>query len=139
MKYLQSINFVHGDLATRNCSVRMDLVKKIGGFSMSHPLYSDFYQLQEDDHEALPMRWMAPEAIIYGQLSLPGDVWSFGVVMWVIFSFAKQLYYGKVNNQVMHEIRNGQTLSRPVNCPENIFEIMLSCWQMKPHRRRLVW
>ena len=51
---------------------------KIGEFGMSQPLYdSDFYQLKGD--EALPVRWMAQEAIIYSLLSIQGDVWSFGV------------------------------------------------------------
>ena len=60
--------------------IRTGLVVKIGEFGMSQPLYdSDFYQLKGDDHEALPVRCMAPEAIIYGQLSIQGDDWSFGV------------------------------------------------------------
>ena len=134
MEYFASLNHVHRDLATRNCLVGTGLVVKIGDFGMSQTLYhSDYYK--QKGEQALPVRWMAPEAFIYGRFSTEGDVWSFGVVMWEVFSFAMQPYYGKMNDQVMNEVRRGHTLSRPDDCPESIFEIMRSCWQMEPHRR----
>lgn len=134
MEYFASLNHVHRDLATRNCLVGTGLVVKIGDFGMSQTLYhSDYYK--QKGEQALPVRWMAPEAFIYGRFSSEGDVWSFGVVMWEVFSFAIQPYYGKMNDQVMNEVRRGHILSRPDDCPESIFEIMRSCWQMEPHRR----
>ena len=134
MEYFASLNHVHRDLATRNCLVGTGLVVKIGDFGMSQTLYhSDYYK--QKGEQALPVRWMAPEAFIYGRFSTEGDVWSFGVVMWEVFSFAMQPYYGKMNDQVMNEVRRGHTLSRPDDCHESIFEIMRSCWQMEPHRR----
>ena len=134
MEYFAGLKHVHRDLATRNCLVGTGLVVKIGDFGMSQTLYhSDYYK--QKGEQALPVRWMAPEAFIYGRFSTEGDVWAFGVVMWEVFSFAMQPYYGKMNDQVMNEVRRGHTLSRPDDCPESIFEIMRSCWQMEPHRR----
>ena len=134
MEYFASLNHVHRDLATRNCLVATGLVVKIGDFGMSQTLYhSDYYKQRGE--QALPVRWMAPEAFIYGRFSSEGDVWSFGVVLWEVFSFAMQPYYGKMNDQVMNEVRRGHTLSQPDDCPSSIFEIMRSCWQMEPHRR----
>ena len=134
MEYFASLNHVHCDLATRNCLVGTGLVVKIGEFGMSQTLYDLDYYKQKGE-QLLPVRWMAPEAFIYGQFSMESDVWSFGVVMWEVFSFAMQPYYGKMNDQVMNEVRRGHTLSRPDDCHDSIFEIMRSCWQMEPQHR----
>lgn len=38
---------------------------------------------------ALPIRWMAPEALQYHIFSIETDVWAFGIVMWEIVTLGK--------------------------------------------------
>ena len=134
MAYLSSLHHVHRDLACRNCLVDSSMSVKIGDFGMSRKLYSkDYYRI--NGQAVLPVRWMSPEALIYGKFSVEGDVWSFGVVMWEVFSFALQPYYGISNEEVTEAIRRGKTLKNPEDCPSEIYELMKECWSMDPQSR----
>ncbi|XP_053209365.1 NT-3 growth factor receptor-like isoform X2 [Panonychus citri] len=83
----------------------------------------------------LPVRWMSPESIIYGKYTLESDVWSFGVVLWEIFAFGKQPYYGHSNDEVVKLILQGILLIPPEDCPEFIYKLMAGCWKTEPKDR----
>ncbi|XP_035233529.1 tyrosine-protein kinase transmembrane receptor Ror-like [Stegodyphus dumicola] len=134
MVYLSSQHFVHRDLATRNCLVGDNLSVKISDFGMSRDIYtSDYYKI--GGSRMLPIRWMAPESITYGKFSLESDVWAYGVVLWEIFTFGKQPYYGHSNDEVVKLILQGILLSPPENCPPFIYNIMAGCWKTEPRDR----
>uniref|UniRef100_A0A5F9DJV4 receptor protein-tyrosine kinase n=1 Tax=Oryctolagus cuniculus TaxID=9986 RepID=A0A5F9DJV4_RABIT len=70
MRYLATLNFVHRDLATRNCLVGENFTIKIADFGMSRNLYAgDYYRVQ--GRAVLPIRWMAWECILMVYLSRP--------------------------------------------------------------------
>ena len=48
----------------------------------------------------LPIRWMPPESIMYRKFTTESDIWSFGVVLWEIFTFGKQPWYQLSNSEV---------------------------------------
>ena len=131
MDYLSKKNHIHRDLACRNCLVSSPLNIKIGDFGMSQKLYTrDYYRV--NGKAVLPIRWMSPEAVVYGKFTTQSDVWSFGVVMWEVWSFAMQPYYGVTNEEVTQLVRKGKHLDVPADCPEKIYEIMTECWSMDP-------
>lgn len=99
MAYLSTKKFVHRDLAARNCMVAEDLTVKVGDFGMTRDIYErDYYR--KGSKGLLPVRWMAPESLKDGVFSSYSDVWSYGVVLWEMVTFASQPYQGLSNEQV---------------------------------------
>ncbi|KAE8588289.1 hypothetical protein XENTR_v10022448 [Xenopus tropicalis] len=134
MVYLASLHFVHRDLATRNCLVGNNLVVKIGDFGMSRDIYStDYYRV--GGRTMLPIRWMPPESILYRKFTTESDIWSFGVVLWEIFTYGKQPWYQLSNTEAIECITQGRQLERPRTCPTEVYNIMQGCWQREPQQR----
>ena len=137
MKYLASHNFVHRDLATRNCLVGPNYLVKISDFGMSRSLYdSHYYRIH--GRFVLPVRWMAFECF-YGKFSQKSDVWAFGVTMWEIFTLAKEQPYDDMSDkQVIEDALKGKNRkipAKPDMCPVEVYKIMLGCWAHNSKRR----
>ncbi|XP_018019878.2 BDNF/NT-3 growth factors receptor-like [Hyalella azteca] len=134
MSYLASQHFVHRDLATRNCLVGKNLLVKIGDFGMSRDIYmSDYYTFGCE--AMLPVRWMPPESILYRRFTIDSDVWSFGVLLWEIFTGGQQPWYGYSNQEVITKITAGHVLPCPEKCPDDMYVIMKKCWVKNPSER----
>ena len=134
MEYLASHHYVHRDLAARNCLVGNNLTVKISDFGLSRDIYAaDYYRVQSKS--LLPVRWMPPESILYGKFTTESDVWSFGVVLWEIYSYGLQPYYGYSNQEVIEMIRSRQLLPCPEDCPSRMYAFMVECWHEVPTRR----
>ena len=137
MEYLAHKNFVHRDLATRNCLVGQNNVVKIADFGMSRNLYESHYYIIRG-HAILPIRWMSTECF-YGKFSAKSDVWAFGVTMWEIFSLAQEEPYSGMNDAELVEdaVRGADRtlLTRPEACPVDVFRVMEECWIYEPSER----
>uniref|UniRef100_A0A1B6MPL4 receptor protein-tyrosine kinase n=1 Tax=Graphocephala atropunctata TaxID=36148 RepID=A0A1B6MPL4_9HEMI len=134
MVYLSDRKFVHRDLATRNCLIDDTMVVKIADFGLSQKMYlQDYYK--GDEHDAIPVRWMPLESILYNKYTIESDVWAYGVCLWEIFSFALQPYYGMTHEEVVKFIKEGNMLQCPDNTSKSVYELMKLCWNRKPAAR----
>ena len=137
MQYLASHNFVHRDLATRNCLVGSKNTVKISDFGMSRSLYESHYYIVSG-HAILPIRWMATECF-YGKFSAKTDVWAFGVTMWEIFTLAKEQPYNHLQDmEVVEDAIKGPDrtlLEQPAKCPQDVYDVMKVCWVYDPAQR----
>ncbi|XP_036888278.1 tyrosine-protein kinase Fer isoform X1 [Sturnira hondurensis] len=133
MSYLESKNCIHRDLAARNCLVGENNVLKISDFGMSRQEDGGVYS--SSGLKQIPIKWTAPEALNYGRYSSESDVWSFGILLWETFSLGVCPYPGMTNQQAREQVERGYRMSAPQHCPEDIFKIMMRCWDYKPENR----
>lgn len=136
-RYMESKRFIHRDIAARNCllsSKGPGRVVKIADFGMARDIYrSDYYR--KGGKAMLPIKWMPPEAFLDGIFTSKTDVWSFGVLLWEVFSLGLMPYTGLPNRDVMQLVTGGGRLDAPTGCPVAIYKIMAECWNPTPEYR----
>ncbi|XP_066247884.1 fibroblast growth factor receptor 3-like [Euwallacea similis] len=130
MAFLEKVDITHRDLAARNILISEDRVLKISDFGMARTgVYVNSV------HKRQPLRWMAPEAIESRICNNKTDVWSFGVVLWEIASLGAFPYKTFGNDQVIVHVLQGKRLERPEMCTDQLYNVMLQCWQKNPEDR----
>ncbi|XP_030045512.1 tyrosine-protein kinase Fes/Fps [Microcaecilia unicolor] len=134
MEYLDSKHCIHRDLAARNCLVTEKNILKISDFGMSREEEDGVYS-STGVMRQIPVKWTAPEALNYGRYSSESDIWSFGVLLWEAFSLGSTPYASMNNQQTREAIEHGQRLPSPTQCPDEIYSLMLRCWEYDPRKR----
>ncbi|KAH8325621.1 hypothetical protein KR067_002519 [Drosophila pandora] len=137
MDYLSSKKVLHGDLAARNILLCEDNVVKICDFGLARSMYrGDNYKKSESGK--LPIKWLALESLCDHVFSTYSDVWSFGIVLWEMFSLAKVPYPGiDPNQELFNKLNDGYRMEKPPYANQELYEIMLECWRKNPESRPL--
>ncbi|MFT7815892.1 serine/threonine-protein kinase LMTK3 [Arapaima gigas] len=143
--HLHENNYIHSDLALRNCLLTSDLTVRIGDYGLSHNHYKEDYYLTPDKLW-IPLRWIAPElleeyhgGLIVTDQTKTSNVWSLGVVIWELFEFGSQPHRHLTDEEVLtFVIRERQiTLAQPrlkLTHADYWYEVMQSCW-LPPSQR----
>ncbi|XP_070707260.1 tyrosine-protein kinase JAK2a [Pempheris klunzingeri] len=150
MDYLATKRYIHRDLATRNILVESEMRVKIGDFGLTKMLPQDkeYYTVREPGES--PIFWYAPESLTESKFSVASDVWSFGVVLYELFTYSDKncsppaVFMEKMGNEkqgqmiVYHLIdllKQGYRLPAPNCCPKEIHNMMAECWSSEPGLR----
>uniref|UniRef100_A0A6Q2WVJ5 Fibroblast growth factor receptor n=1 Tax=Esox lucius TaxID=8010 RepID=A0A6Q2WVJ5_ESOLU len=134
MEYLASKRCIHRDLAARNVLVTEDNVMKIADFGLARGVHQiDYYK--KTTNGRLPVKWMAPEALFDRVYTHQSDVWSFGVLMWEIFTLGGSPYPGIPVEELFKLLKEGHRMDKPSNCTHELYMKMRECWHAVPTQR----
>lgn len=134
MEYLSSKNFIHRDLATRNCMLHEDMTVCVADFGLSKKIYSgDYYR--QGCASKLPVKWLALESLADNVYTVYSDVWAFGITLWEIVTLGQTPYAGIENSEIYSYLIAGNRLKQPPDCLDEVYEMMCQCWITEPKRR----
>uniref|UniRef100_A0A8C9TEL1 receptor protein-tyrosine kinase n=1 Tax=Scleropages formosus TaxID=113540 RepID=A0A8C9TEL1_SCLFO len=135
MEFLASRKCIHRDLAARNILLSENNVVKICDFGLARDIYKDPDYVRKGEAR-LPLKWMAPEAIFDKIYTTQSDVWSFGVLMWEIFSLGASPYPGlQIDEDFCRRLKEGTRMRAPEYASSEIYQTMLDCWHGEPEMR----
>nr|CDS18133.1 tyrosine protein kinase csk [Echinococcus granulosus] len=130
MCVLEAKRIQHRDLAARNILLTRGHQIKIGDFGLSRPDGSQF------TFGRIATRWTAPEVLQNeANFTLRSDVWSFGVVVWEIYSLGSLPYSDVLSRELLNNLLSGRRLDPPYGTPSRIAKLMNMCWKMPASSR----
>jgi len=83
----------------------------------------------------LPVRWMSPESLSDGLFTPMSDIWSFGVLLYEMITFGSFPFQGLSNNQVLGQVKSGNTLEVPKGIKPQMSLLLRTCWSHAPTKR----
>ena len=104
---------------------------------MARDLMDDTYYLSKGGK--IPVKWTAPEALLYKKYSTASDVWSYAMVLYEIWSVGLKPFQDLNNADVIARLQNHQCQAPPPGCPRAVYSIMVDCWWVAfcPHIRSI--
>lgn len=124
MSYLEEKGIVHRDLAASNVLISKDDIAKVSDFGLSKKIMDD-----TRNGVRIRIKWSAPEAIKDRLYSNKSDMWSFGILLWEIFSYGRVPYPKIPVNEVLTYIEQGYQMEKPDGCPDEIYALMKEAWE----------
>uniref|UniRef100_A0A3B5MSG3 receptor protein-tyrosine kinase n=1 Tax=Xiphophorus couchianus TaxID=32473 RepID=A0A3B5MSG3_9TELE len=135
LDFLSSRNCIHRDVAARNVLLTDCRVAKICDFGLARDIQNDDSYIVQGNAR-LPVKWMAPESIFQCLYTVQSDVWSYGVLLWEIFSLGKSPYPNVVVDTNFYKmIKDGHHMEQPEFAPNEMYHLMKLCWSGEPTHR----
>ena len=128
MEYIATNNVVHRDLAARNVLVGSNNNVKISDFGFSRHVSNELIYTSSNTTRKLPMKWMSIEAIYHQEFTVASDVWAYGIVLFEIVTLGGTPYPSIDNLLLCEMLKSGYRMDKPENCGDEIYNIMLHCW-----------
>lgn len=56
--------------------------------------------------------------------------WSYGVLLWELMTLAQQPYANIDAFEMLNFLKKGHRIAQPLNCPDEFFTVIASCWAL---------
>ena len=133
MKKVHKLGIIHQNLTMDNILLDDNfepLINCIGTF-VYHANFVDEY------HEHKLNIFTSPEVIINDEITIQSDVYSYAIILYLMFSrnpiFKSQKRINK--NWLFHFIKNGGRFERPQAIPDDYWDLIERCWHQFPEER----
>ncbi|UJR23871.1 hypothetical protein I4U23_026843 [Adineta vaga] len=136
--YLEENHIVHRDISASNVLIANDNTAKISDFGLAK--FLDITE-KENGHSIITekikcrTKWTAPEALESKRYTHKSDMWSYGILLWEIFSYGRCPYPRLPADEVLINLKEGYRMEPPEGCPIEIGDIMRQAWHINPDRR----
>uniref|UniRef100_A0A3P9JLP6 Tyrosine-protein kinase n=1 Tax=Oryzias latipes TaxID=8090 RepID=A0A3P9JLP6_ORYLA len=107
MEYLEAHGFIHRDLVSSSCQT----------------------SYTSSSGARFPVKWSPPEVFNFCKYSSKSDVWSYGVLMWEVFTEGRMPFDNNLNHEVVTLVMQGHRLYKPKLATPTLYEIMHLCWK----------
>ena len=131
MEYLHECNLIHRDLKSVNLLIDEHYNAKVCDFGLSRIIAP---KNQNMTGNVGTVSWIAPEVFEKQPYDAKADVYSFGIVMWELYT--KQVPFQDLNTfEIPMAVIKGERPPIPKECPKEYAKLMQSCWHKKPAKR----
>ena len=135
LAFLEQRKVLHRDVAARNVLVNKDAsMAKLSDLGAARDVYRT-EEYTQTSTARLPIAWMAPESLRDNVYTHKSDVWSFGVLLWELTSFARTPYGALNPQEVIAEVTAGRLLAQPAACSSEMYALAARCWRPRPKDR----
>ncbi|XP_031329480.1 tyrosine-protein kinase hopscotch [Photinus pyralis] len=128
--HLEEHGIVHGNIRCRrilvSCHEENKFTVKLGDPGIFH------------SYASKEVHWIPVECysnLEYAKRSTAADVWAFATTLWEIFTYGETIEHNNYMD-AMRYYASGKRLLRPSDCPSNVYQVMLECWDPDPHCRK---
>ncbi|CAJ0923976.1 unnamed protein product, partial [Mesorhabditis belari] len=139
MEFLSEIPCIHRDLAARNILITEKNICRIADFGLARSANKSYYRkdFEKQKNDLLPWQWMSPESIESGYYTQASDVWSYGILLYELFTLGDRPYPGIPLEEIYMRVRNGERNKKPEFVHDDLYNFMLKCWNSKTKERPL--
>lgn len=131
LEYLHQLNLIHRDLKSVNLLIDSQFNVKVGDFGLSRMIAPKNKNMTANIGT---VSWIAPEVFEKQPYDAKADVYSFGIVLWELFT--KKVPFENIDTfDIPIAVIKGERPVIPKECPKEYSKLIQLCWNKKPNKR----